>query len=76
MELRIKLAIAVRKQREKLALSQQALADRIKTSQPRIAKIEKAASMLPYSIRKQPFADFSKDRFVSFRPRLVGNAMF
>jgi predicted XRE-type DNA-binding protein len=44
MDLRIKLAMAVRKQREKLALSQQALADRIKTSQPRVAKIEKAAS--------------------------------
>jgi transcriptional regulator with XRE-family HTH domain len=38
------LALAVRRQRESQCLSQQQLAARIKTSQPRIAKIERAAS--------------------------------
>lgn len=43
LDLRVDAALAVRRQREAMKLSQQELARRIKTSQPRIAKIEKAA---------------------------------
>lgn len=43
MDIRIKLAISIRKRREKLQLSQKDLAIRLKTSQPRVAKIERAA---------------------------------
>jgi ribosome-binding protein aMBF1 (putative translation factor) len=43
-DLRSTLASAVRKRREKLQLSQKVLAARLKTSQPRVAKIEQAAS--------------------------------
>jgi predicted XRE-type DNA-binding protein len=43
MDIRITLAISVRNRREKLQLSQQDLALRLKTSQPRVAKIERAA---------------------------------
>lgn len=41
---RVDLAMAVRRQRESQGLSQRELADRIHTSQPRIAKIERAAT--------------------------------
>ena len=41
---RVEMAIAVRRLREAQGMSQKALANRIKTSQPRIAKIEKAAA--------------------------------
>jgi transcriptional regulator with XRE-family HTH domain len=44
LDARIEAALAVRRQREARKLSQQQLARRIKTSQPRIAKIERAAS--------------------------------
>lgn len=44
LDARVELARAVRRQREALHLSQQELALRIKTSQPRIVKIEQAAS--------------------------------
>ncbi|MCI0739354.1 MAG: XRE family transcriptional regulator [Gemmataceae bacterium] len=43
LDLRVDAALAVRRQREAMALSQQELARRIRTSQPRIVKIEKAA---------------------------------
>ncbi len=43
LDLRVDAALAVRRQREAMKLSQQELARRIHTSQPRIAKIEKAA---------------------------------
>ena len=43
LDLRIDAALAVRRQREAMKLSQQELARRIHTSQPRIVKIEKAA---------------------------------
>jgi transcriptional regulator with XRE-family HTH domain len=43
LDLRVDAALAVRRQREAMQLSQQELARRIHTSQPRIAKIEKAA---------------------------------
>ena len=43
LDARIEAALAVRRQRETLKLSQKQLALRIKTSQPRIAKIERAA---------------------------------
>lgn len=43
LDLRINAALAVRRQREAMKLSQQDLARRIHTSQPRIVKIEKAA---------------------------------
>jgi hypothetical protein len=43
LDARIEAALAVRRQREALKLTQKQLASRIKTSQPRIAKIEQAA---------------------------------
>lgn len=44
LDARVEIALAVRRQRQSLNLSQKQLAQRIKTSQPRIAKIERAAS--------------------------------
>ena len=43
LELRVDAALAVKRQRVAMNLSQQELARRIHTSQPRIVKIEKAA---------------------------------
>jgi ribosome-binding protein aMBF1 (putative translation factor) len=43
MDIRIELAISVRKRREELQLSQKDLAIRLKTTQPRIVRIEQAA---------------------------------
>jgi transcriptional regulator with XRE-family HTH domain len=43
LDARIEVALAVRRQREAMKLSQKQLASRIKTSQPRVAKIERAA---------------------------------
>jgi ribosome-binding protein aMBF1 (putative translation factor) len=43
LDLRVDAALAVRRQREAMKLSQQELARRIHPSQPRIVKIEKAA---------------------------------
>ena len=44
VDLRLTLALSVRRQRQKSGLSQKQLAERIGTSQPRIAKIEVAAA--------------------------------
>ncbi|HEX5447055.1 MAG TPA: XRE family transcriptional regulator [Pirellulales bacterium] len=44
LDMRVKLALAVRRQRGALRLSQKRLATMLKTSQPRVAKIERAAS--------------------------------
>lgn len=44
LDMRVKLALAVRRQREALRLSQKQLATMLKTSQPRVAKIERAAA--------------------------------
>jgi predicted XRE-type DNA-binding protein len=44
LDARVELALAVRKQREAVHLSQKELGLRLKTSQPRVAKIERAAS--------------------------------
>jgi transcriptional regulator with XRE-family HTH domain len=43
LDARVEAALAVRRQREARNLSQKQLASRIKTSQPRIVKIERAA---------------------------------
>jgi DNA-binding transcriptional regulator YiaG len=43
LDARVEAALAVRRLRTALKLSQKQLADRIKTSQPRVAKIERAA---------------------------------
>lgn len=43
LDLRVDAALAVRRQRQAMKLSQQELGRRIQTSQPRIVKIEKAA---------------------------------
>jgi hypothetical protein len=43
LDVRVDAALAVRRQREAMKLSQQELARRINTSQPRIVRIEKAA---------------------------------
>jgi len=44
LDARVALALAIRQQREATDLSQKELGARLKTSQPRIAKIERAAS--------------------------------
>lgn len=44
LDARVSLALAIRQQREALALSQKDLGAKLKTSQPRVAKIERAAS--------------------------------
>jgi len=44
LDTRVELALAIRRQREALHLSQKELGARLKTSQPRVAKIERAAS--------------------------------
>ena len=44
VELRVKLAQAIRRRREQSELSQKQVAARIKSSQPRVARIEAAAS--------------------------------
>jgi ribosome-binding protein aMBF1 (putative translation factor) len=44
LDVRVEAALAVRRQRKALKLSQKQLAGRIQTSQPRIAKIERAAA--------------------------------
>lgn len=43
LDARVAIALAVRRQRESLDLSQKELGARLKTSQPRVAKIERAA---------------------------------
>ena len=43
LDLRVEAALAVKRQRKAMRLSQQQLAARLKTSQPRIVKIEHAA---------------------------------
>ena len=53
LDTRVELALAVRRQRKAAHLSQKELGMRLKTSQPRIAKIERAA------------ADVSLDQLVS-----------
>ena len=44
LDARVKLALAIRQQREALHLSQKQLGAMLKTSQPRVARIERAAS--------------------------------
>jgi len=44
LDARIELALAIRRQREVLHLSQKELGVRLKTSQPRVARIERAAA--------------------------------
>jgi predicted XRE-type DNA-binding protein len=44
LDARVKLALAIRRQREARHLSQKALGVKLGTSQPRVAKIERAAS--------------------------------
>ena len=44
LDARVELALAIRRQREVRHLSQKQLGVRLKTSQPRVAKIERAAS--------------------------------
>lgn len=43
LDARVSIALAIRQQREALDLSQKELGARLKTSQPRVAKIERAA---------------------------------
>lgn len=43
LDARVKLALAIRRQREAQKLTQAQLGERLKTSQPRVAKIERAA---------------------------------
>ena len=44
LDTRVSIAMAIRQQRESQKLSQKELGARLKTSQPRVAKIERAAS--------------------------------
>jgi predicted XRE-type DNA-binding protein len=43
LDTRVQIALAVRRQREAMHLSQKQLGTKLKTSQPRVAKIERAA---------------------------------
>jgi transcriptional regulator with XRE-family HTH domain len=43
LEVRVQLALAIRRQREASQMSQKELGAKLKTSQPRVAKIERAA---------------------------------
>jgi ribosome-binding protein aMBF1 (putative translation factor) len=45
LDARVEVALAIRRQRKARNLSQKELGSRLKTSQPRIAKIERAASL-------------------------------
>ena len=56
LDARVEAALAVRRQRQALKLSQQQLARRIKTSQPRIAKIERAVPDVSLDQILQAFA--------------------
>jgi len=44
LDARVEIALAIRRQREAQQMSQKELGARLKTSQPRVAKIERAAS--------------------------------
>src|SRR5947207_4794367 len=44
LDARVELALAIRRQREARKLSQKELGAKLKTSQPRVAKIERAAT--------------------------------
>ena len=44
LDMRVSLALAIRRQREAVELSQKELGARLNTSQPRVAKIERAAA--------------------------------
>lgn len=44
LDARVSIALAIRRQRKVLKLSQKELGAKLKTSQPRVAKIERAAS--------------------------------
>src|SRR5690606_4355215 len=44
LDARVKLALAIRQQRQVHGLTQKALGAKLKTTQPRVAKIERAAS--------------------------------
>lgn len=44
LDARVKLAIAIRSQRQAMGMSQKQLGAKLKTSQPRVAKIETAAA--------------------------------
>jgi ribosome-binding protein aMBF1 (putative translation factor) len=44
LDARVEAALALRRQREAAKLSQKQLAERMKTSQPRVARIERAAA--------------------------------
>ncbi len=44
LDARVELALAIRRQRELRQMSQKQLGEKLKTSQPRVAKIERAAS--------------------------------
>ena len=56
LEGRMTLALAVRRQREALKLSQKQLASRIHTSQPRVARIEQAAPDVSFDQLFRAFA--------------------
>jgi ribosome-binding protein aMBF1 (putative translation factor) len=56
LDARVEVALAVRRQRESRSLSQKQLASRIKTSQPRIVKIEQAATDVSFDQLLRAFA--------------------
>ena len=56
LEARVQLAMAIRKQREAQQLTQQELGTRLKTTQPRVARIERAASDVSFDQLVRAFA--------------------
>ena len=74
LDVRVEAALAVRRQRESQKLSQKQLAGRIKTSQPRIAKIERAAPDVSLDQMLRAFAAAGGQIVVKqvVRPRATG----
>lgn len=73
LEARIELASAIRSQRERTGLSQKQLAERIRTTQPRVAKIERAARDVSLDQLVRAFAAAGGKFSVNVSPRPRAN---
>lgn len=62
LDARVAIARAIRLQRESVNMSQKELGQRMKTSQPRVAKIERAASDVSLDQLVRPHGGRSQDR--------------
>jgi ribosome-binding protein aMBF1 (putative translation factor) len=71
LEARIELARAIRSQRERAGLSQKQLAARIQSTQPRVAKIERAARDVSLDQLVRAFAAAGGQFSVNLLPRPI-----